>query len=424
MPEEDNELQEQPKKSGREKVLTTIANVKKIKGIWAFLMAKPFILVGIATVILLVFIIFIAIISLEEADRRDNSWGELGCATIAFEEGQSLESRVYGALIAILGLTREQGAGMMGNIRGESSFNPFRHEDRAWNHFGRFECGGWGLIQWTNTPWSQCPANGRRTGVANFVRERVGASIFDQYYRRECGAPNGISACNIPEHIVNAFIVAQVEYIQHEFETTERRAGGNLRRAPNIDAASDSVMLDYLRPPDTPARRAERRRWSHEIYNTVNPAVSFNQCEEGIYGDLGLFGGEWVMPLANFSRCSSGFGWRIHPVYGDRRHHDGIDLAAPARTPIFAVKSGTIVSAGWSGGYGYTVRIDHHDGWSSLYAHMRAHPPVSRGQQVSQGQRIGEVGSTGVSTGDHLHLEIRRPGGSLANPAPIFGISC
>lgn len=106
---------------------------------------------------------------------------------------------------------------------------------------------------------------------------------------------------------------------------------------------------------------------------------------------------------------SSDFGYRQHPLTGRREHHDGIDIAAHQGTQVVAAASGTVVRAGWVEGYGYMVEIDHGYGLRTLYAHGQR-VLVKRGQQVEKGQPILLVGSTGVSTGPHLHYEVRKNG--------------
>ena len=101
---------------------------------------------------------------------------------------------------------------------------------------------------------------------------------------------------------------------------------------------------------------------------------------------------------------SSGFGYRVHPILGYSRFHAGIDIAAPQGTPVWASKGGEVILAGWNGGYGNCVIIAHEGGMATLYAHM-SELAVSEGQVVSQGETIGWVGSTGASTGPHLHFE-------------------
>lgn len=106
---------------------------------------------------------------------------------------------------------------------------------------------------------------------------------------------------------------------------------------------------------------------------------------------------------------TSGFGWRRHPISGGSKFHAGIDLAAPTGTPIVATAAGMVTSADWYGGYGLCVTIDHQNGYVTLYGHM-SQIAVSAGQQVQAGQPLGRVGSTGSSTGPHLHYELRRDG--------------
>jgi murein DD-endopeptidase MepM/ murein hydrolase activator NlpD len=111
---------------------------------------------------------------------------------------------------------------------------------------------------------------------------------------------------------------------------------------------------------------------------------------------------------------TSGFGSRRHPILGTVRNHAGVDFSGATGNPVWAVQSGVVISAGRLGGYGNTVIIDH-GGYTTLYAHM-SRIRVSSGTRVSQGTRIGDIGSTGLSTGPHLHFEVRI-GGVAQNPA-------
>ncbi|NNF53879.1 MAG: peptidoglycan DD-metalloendopeptidase family protein [Acidimicrobiales bacterium] len=117
-------------------------------------------------------------------------------------------------------------------------------------------------------------------------------------------------------------------------------------------------------------------------------------------------------------RLSSGFGTRVHPIFGTRRMHTGIDLGGRAGEPIYAAKGGVVLSAGWRGGYGNAVVIDHGGGFSTLYAHQSA-IAVSAGQAVAIGDVVGYVGSTGWSTGPHLHFELRLNGNPI-DPVPYL----
>lgn len=116
-----------------------------------------------------------------------------------------------------------------------------------------------------------------------------------------------------------------------------------------------------------------------------------------------------LYPLIGSSVPTSGFGWRLHPVLGSWLMHAGKDLAAPEGTPVVAALSGRVVSSGLAGGYGLAVEVEHEGPRRrTLYGHL-SELYVREGQQVRQGEVIGRVGSTGLSTGPHLHFELRVP---------------
>lgn len=113
-------------------------------------------------------------------------------------------------------------------------------------------------------------------------------------------------------------------------------------------------------------------------------------------------------PLA-FTRVSSGYGMRFHPISGQQKPHLGVDYAAPTGTPVRTIGDGLVTFAGQQRGYGNVIEITHKNQQSTLYAHL-SRIDVRKGQQVSQGDEIGAVGSTGTSTGPHLHFEFRDKG--------------
>ncbi|MCM3654165.1 murein hydrolase activator EnvC family protein [Metabacillus litoralis] len=125
--------------------------------------------------------------------------------------------------------------------------------------------------------------------------------------------------------------------------------------------------------------------------------------------------GRLSSPMAPGSfRISSPYGWRVHPVHGTRKHHNGVDFAAPVGTPIYASDSGYVLYAGAANGYGNWIVIDHGD-LITIYGHMYSNQVyVSPGERVEKGQQIAAVGSDGYSTGPHLHFSVSR-GGSLTN---------
>ena len=131
-------------------------------------------------------------------------------------------------------------------------------------------------------------------------------------------------------------------------------------------------------------------------------------------GDCPPSNATWITPVSGYT-LTSPFGMRKHPVLGYNRMHNGIDMACAQGTPIYATRSGTVTRPAYqAGGAGYYVSINHLDGFSSIYMHM-THYVVSAGQSVSAGQLIGYVGSTGISTGPHLHFGISYAG-SYVNP--------
>ena len=133
-----------------------------------------------------------------------------------------------------------------------------------------------------------------------------------------------------------------------------------------------------------------------------------------LQGDNPPSNASWVTPVSGY-RLTSAFGMRKHPVLGVVRMHNGIDMACAAGTPIYATRAGTVTTASYqASGAGNYVSINHLDGFSSIYMHM-THYVVSKGQSVSQGQLIGYVGNTGISTGDHLHFGISYAG-TYVNP--------
>ena len=121
---------------------------------------------------------------------------------------------------------------------------------------------------------------------------------------------------------------------------------------------------------------------------------------------------KFIWPVAGSLR--SGFGWRFHPIFGTNRFHTGIDLTAPNGTLIKAGDGGQVIQAGYSGGYGYTILLYHGGGFATRYAHLSS-IRCTVGQFVARGQVIGLVGSTGWTTGPHLHFEVRI-NGAAQNP--------
>jgi septal ring factor EnvC (AmiA/AmiB activator) len=188
---------------------------------------------------------------------------------------------------------------------------------------------------------------------------------------------------------------------QARLEALIRQKQAEARRAAERAAAEERAA----------ARRAEERQAARASSSSSSSGSSGSSSSTGSGGSGGGGGG---------AASSSGFAWPMcAPVtseYGPRwgRLHAGIDQGASTGTPIGASKAGTVIFAGWQGGYGNLTLIDHHDGVVTAYAHQSRFA-VSSGARVSQGQTIGYVGNTGNSTGPHLHFETR-VNGSAVNP--------
>lgn len=148
-----------------------------------------------------------------------------------------------------------------------------------------------------------------------------------------------------------------------------------------------------------------------ENRNTVHNALWFAPDEQsGTYYDFDGTSSQraFLRNALKFTRVSSTFGGRRHPIHGSWRAHNGVDYAAPTGTPIHATADGKVKSIGSQRGYGNTIELEHHSGYSTLYAHQHKFAPnLKQGDSVTQGQLIGYVGSTGWSTGPHLHYEFR-----------------
>lgn len=184
-----------------------------------------------------------------------------------------------------------------------------------------------------------------------------------------------------------------------------------------IEAAKDLEVAQRQRQAEFQAHKLKKKGYLEELRDEMGDLreqyEELDRENDRIVSQLqafqarslgGSFGGKFIRPVSG--RITSGFGNRFHPVLKRTRLHAGIDFGAPTGTPIRAAASGVVVSASYRGGYGNTVIIDHGGGYATLYGHC-SRVYVSAGQRVAQGQRIAAVGSTGLSTGPHLHFEIR-----------------
>ena len=186
-----------------------------------------------------------------------------------------------------------------------------------------------------------------------------------------------------------------------------------------LDKAEQEVedLLGKIEDKEDAYDEAKYNEW---LATSVPPTTKPPVFSGGSAGEGNIINGvTWLVPC-NYTRFSSPYGYRIHPVYGDWRFHSGVDLSAPSGTPIIASRSGVVTLATYDWSAGYYVTVDHMDGYETKYLHM-THYIVSKGDYVSAGQVIGYVGSTGTSTGAHLHFGVYYNGKSV-NPANYINI--
>ena len=166
------------------------------------------------------------------------------------------------------------------------------------------------------------------------------------------------------------------------------------------------------------AKEEEMRRAAEEARRQAEMEARRQSGNVEVIGDDGggyvmqSFGGGMIWPISG--PITSEFGWRTHPIFGSARFHSGLDIGGDYGMPIHAAASGVVIEAGWIGGYGNTIMIEHGSGIVTLYGHNES-LAVGVGQQVNQGDVIAYCGSTGNSTGPHCHFEVR-VGGEPVSP--------
>ncbi|CAM2936241.1 M23 family metallopeptidase [Paenibacillus sediminis] len=155
-------------------------------------------------------------------------------------------------------------------------------------------------------------------------------------------------------------------------------------------------------------------------YNQSKKKKKRTSSSSGSSGSSSFSGGngEFGMPVPNGTRISSPFGYRIHPITGERKLHKGVDFAVPIGTEVHAAEDGVVIVADWWSGYGNCVIIDHGNGVWSLYGHLSSYK-VEKGDQVKRGDVVALSGNTGGSTGPHLHFEVR-VNGTAVDPMPYL----
>ncbi len=199
----------------------------------------------------------------------------------------------------------------------------------------------------------------------------------------------------------------------------------------------EKAMLKYEEDLAELEKEIAQKESDYERAKEEEMKSDYGVGDHGNYANGGGLGGsvktdangiKWVVPC-DYANVSSAYGWRIHPVYHDKRFHHGVDLNADCLkdsatgttdSPIYATRGGKVIVSKYHWASGYNVTIDHGDGYRSTYMHMCEFPYVNEGDIVTAGQIIGCIGTTGTSTGDHLHFGIYYDGESV-NPMNHIG---
>ena len=206
--------------------------------------------------------------------------------------------------------------------------------------------------------------------------------------------------------------------VQQRFEVVKEQAARIAELEAAQQAALNEIDLEIEVQGELLANLEEnRRRYEAQVAELQAESARIQGViQSGGSSGSGHHSGQLFWPTSG--SIVSGFGWRVHPIFGTRRFHSGVDIDGACGQPIWAADDGRVISAGYNGGYGNATIIDHGNGLATLYAHQTSFA-VSSGAQVRRGQTIGYVGTTGYSTGCHLHFEVR-VNGAPVDPVPYL----
>lgn len=294
------------------------------------------------------------------------------------------------------------------------------------------------LKQHTDALWQRLEVF-YKEGTLGYVSVALGAADFEQFVDRtvllrsvaeddvklktEIAADQSSKATLVADH---ERTVSELESFKlAEAETTQEMKDKASYKQDILEQARHDRSIQEQVYDETKASEHEVEQALYQLQNPAPPHVSPGSEDESSSDDNGSwqgggassFNGHFIKPCAG--RFSSPFGWRIHPILGTRRFHDGQDIAAGYGTTIHAAAAGTVIKAGWFGAYGNAVMINHGGGMVTLYGHASS-LLVHVGQKVSQGQPVARVGSTGWSTGPHCHFSVYRNGVAI-NPRGFIG---
>ncbi|MBQ3898804.1 MAG: peptidoglycan DD-metalloendopeptidase family protein [Lachnospiraceae bacterium] len=208
----------------------------------------------------------------------------------------------------------------------------------------------------------------------------------------------------------------QLELSKESVDEAKRNVETEKANMEELRLEKEAQLQEYVR--SIAASQAEIDSLSNQIDEFDDEIEALNKAIEVEQKQIWLAqqgkgkaydGGSFVFPIASYKYVSSKYGWRIHPIYGTQKFHSGVDLAANYGTAIYAAYAGVVAGAGYNASMGNYVMINHGDGLYTVYMHASS-LYVKEGDVVSTGQTIAAVGSTGASTGNHLHFSVRLNG--------------
>lgn len=248
-----------------------------------------------------------------------------------------------------------------------------------------------------------------KTGPVDYIEVLLGSSSFSDFLTRLDIVKRIIEA---DKNLLAEFRLRQEEVAQKKAELEEQERQIAAQR-DNINARRQQIVA-YRGSRQRLMAQLEKQKKEYELQVAKLQKDSENLRRQILAWEMknqkGYFGtGVFLWPAPSSKTVTSEFGWRIHPIFKTKRFHDGIDIGAPMGADVLAADDGEVIFAGSYGGYGNTIIVSHGGGISTQYSHL-SKILVGVGKKVLKGDKIGLVGSTGWSTGPHLHFSVIKNG--------------